>query len=207
MVLMNTFTTDWHFNEKLAFQLCAMSATVFTPKFFALLDALQPPEFPKHLAECAAETKHRSRKYMHQVYSKPCTEEPASGSQTFRLAAKLYALYDDVLVSDGIQEKIQAWKAAYLAARQQFLQEAPYKVKVSDIPSVPFKHCEDVPLSEYYHGIAHELLDYSDELDSWLDLYFTDEYDPDAQSSLFDEIVQIIADLRAMADEVEVLYF
>lgn len=202
MVLTDTNIMDWQFDEMPAFRLCAMSSTVFTPKFFALLDRVRQPDFPHHLAECAAETRRRCRRYVHQIFSSPAIKEPAD-PQTLRLAAKLYAIFDDILLAAPMEEKIGLWKASYLAAEQQLLQTASFKVDISDIPAIPPESSSGTSFRQLCCGMAGELLDYSDELEAWLDLHFVNEFDSYSEASPFDEVVQVISDLRSMAKEIE----
>lgn len=206
MVLTDTNIMDWQFDEMPAFRLCAMSSTVFTPKFFALLDQVRQPGFPKHLAECSAETRRRCRKLVHQVFSSPEIQEPAD-PKTLRLAAKLYAIFDDILLVAPMEEKISLWKASYLAAEQQLLQTASFKLDLSDIPAIPPEQNPDISFRQLCCGMSGELLDYSDELEAWLDLHFVNEFDAYSESAPFDEVVQVISDLRSMAKEIETVSF
>lgn len=205
MVLTDTNIMDWQFDEMPAFRLCAMSSTVFTPKFFALMDQVRQPDFSPHLTECAAETRRRCRKIVHQVFSSPAIKEPAD-PQTLRLAAKLYAIFDDILLAAPMEEKISLWKASYLAAEQQLLQTASFKLSISDIPTIPLKWGSDISFRQLCCGLTGELLDYSDELQAWLDLHFVNEFDPYSEASPFAEIVQVIADLQSIAKEIEAIF-
>ena len=159
MVLTDTNIMDWQFDEMPAFRLCAMSSTVFTPKFFALLNQVRQPDFSPHLTECAAETRRLCRKIVHQVFSSPAIKEPAD-PQTLRLAAKLYAIFDDILLAAPMEEKISLWKASYLAAEQQLLQTASFKLSISDIPAVPLERGSDISFRQLFCGLTGELLDY-----------------------------------------------
>lgn len=87
-----------------------------------------------------------------------------------------------------MEEKISLWKASYLAAEQQLLQTASFKLSISDIPTIPLKRGSDISFRQLCCGLTGELLDYS-------------------EASPFAEIVQVIANLQSIAKEIKAIFF
>lgn len=194
MILYNTDVIDSYFERNMVFRKYVMAITVLTPKLILLFDMIQlhyKEQDQKNLAEVAWRCRHKCTTYIHN-----CIANIADLNQSsLRLAANLYYLYDDVLVASSIQDKIKAWKTAYLIAERQVLKHAPVSISVSDIPFVPTDCCD---LST--EDIERELQDYSDEIEAWLDIYYEyDDFNDNDEQHIYDEIISIITDLRFLA--------
>lgn len=191
MILCNSDSIDQTFNYDAGLRRCVMATTVMTPKLILLLDMVQTQYKDSKAAEVAFLNRRKCINYIHNCISNVMNQSPT----TLRLAANLYYLYDDVLVTSSIRDKIIAWKTAYQIAEKQVRGSAPVKVTVSDIP---FLYTEFFLPKE---SIEQELNDFSDEIESWLDIYITEynDFDESDEQDIYNEIVSIMTDLRFLA--------
>lgn len=191
MILCNSNAVDQIFNYDARFRQCVMATTIMTPKLILLLDMVQAQYKDSTVAEVALQNRRKCTNYIHNCMSNVTNQSPI----TLRLAANLYYLYDDVLVTSSIRDKITAWKTAYQIAEKQVHGIAPIKVTVSDIP---FVHTDFFLPKE---SIEQELNDFSDEIEAWLDIYITeyDDFDESDEQNIYDEVVSIMTDLRFLA--------
>lgn len=191
MILCNSDAVDQIFNYDAKLRQCVMATTVMTPKLILLLDMVQAQYKDSKVAEVALQNRRRCTNYIHNCISNVTSQNPT----TLRLAANLYYLYDDVLVTSSIKDKIIAWKTAYQIAERQAYGIAPIKVTVSDIPFL----CQEFSLPK--ESIEQELNDYSDEIEAWIDIYITeyDDFDESDEQNVYNEIISIMTDLRFLA--------
>lgn len=173
-----------------------MISTTMTTKLLMLLDMLQQEYQEKRVTQLAAELRVRCKKCLHDSICasvKECMITP----DILRLAANLYSLYDNVLITATIPEKISAWKIACSIARQQHLDLAPFSLSIPQLPESKIEYCKLTPIQ-----ISDELLDYADEIDAWLNGYF-DEYDEYSEDKEFDVFVCILTDLQFLANVIQ----
>lgn len=190
MILCNSNTVDQYFERNTGLRQCAMATTVMTPKLILLFDMIQLQFQNSKASEVALQNRQKCISYIHNCFKNVTDQNPA----ILRLAANLYYLYDDVLVTSSIKDKINVWKLAYQIADRQIHGISPLKVSVSDIP---FLHTEFCVLTK--DSIEKELYDYSDEIEAWLDIYIEyDDYD-ESDGHTYDEIISIMTDLRFLA--------
>ena len=193
MILCNSDAVDKLFERDTRLRRCAMATTVITPKLILLLDIIQLKHQDSRIAEAALENRRKCANYVHN-----CMNVPEQNPAVLRLAANLYYLYDDVLVTSSIEDKVVAWKTTYQIAARQLYGASPVKISVSDIPFLHTEYCDLATES-----IERELYDYSDEIEAWLDLYMTDYDDYDESEhdgqDIYDEAVSIMTDLRFLA--------
>lgn len=192
MILCNSEAVDLSFEQDTRLRQCVMATTVMTPKLILLLDMIQLQYQNSTVSEVAQQNRRKCANYIHSCMSNVTDQSPA----ILRLAANLYYLYDDVLVTSSIREKIIAWKTVYQIAERQIQEVAPVKISVSDIP---FVHTELCNLTK--DSIEKELYDFSDEIEAWLDLYMTeyDDFDESDEQNIYDEMISIMTDLRFLA--------
>lgn len=189
MILSNSDQVDACFEQDTRLRQYVMAATVITPKLILLLDIIQL-KYPKSkISEVILQNRRKCTNYIHK-----CITNVTQLNQTaLRLATNLYYLYDDVIVLSSINEKIKIWKLIYQIAERQVLGHAPLKLTVSDIPFAENDYC-DLSIS----SIEKELIDYSDEIEAWIDLYL-DDYDDSEEQEIYTEIISIMTDLRFLA--------
>lgn len=190
LILCNSDAVDQTFDCDAKLRQCVMATTVMTPKLILLLDMIQVQYKDSKVAEVALQNRRKCINYIHN-----CMSNTNQSPSILRLAANLYYLYDDVLVTSSIRDKIIAWKTAYQIAERQVSGTSPVKLTVSDIP---FLYTEFFLARE---SIEQELIDFSDEIEAWLDIYITeyDDFDESDGQNVYDEIVSIMTDLRFLA--------
>lgn len=193
-MLTESFATLPHYREYV------MVSTIITAKLLDLLHIIGYSErYDTRLKRMADDLYQETL-----AYKKSVVMAAAANSQ-FSTSALLYASttydkYDKTLISASIEKKIEFWNQMMDKAIK--LQQ---RMPPNCILFTPFSHPigkEDL-IELTNEQIVEELLDYADEIDAWLDLYFTDEYDDFSDDGKFVETVRIIEGLKFIADKID----
>ncbi len=192
-MLTESFETLAHYREYV------MAATVITSKLLDLLRIIGYSErYDAQLKRMANDLYEDALAYKGSAVMAATSDSPFSISALL-YAGSIYDKYDRKLVSASIKKKIEIWNQMMDKAIK--LQQ---KMPPNCILFTPFSHSIDkTDLAELTDKqIAEELLDYADEIEAWLDLYFTDEYDDFADDGKFVDITKIMEGLKFMADKI-----
>jgi len=188
------------FNSSYIYREYVMAATIITSKFLDLLRIIGYSEhYDPQLMRMADDL------YQEALAYKGSTVMAASTDSSFSTSALLYAgsmydRYDKTLVSASINQKIEVWN--------QKMQKAIWmqqRMPSNRILFTPFIHTTAKDeLTELTNGqIVEELLDYADEIEAWLDLYFVDEYDDYANDGKFIDAIRIMESLKFISEQIE----
>jgi len=177
-----------------------MVATIITSKFLDLLRIIGYAErYDARLKKMANDLYEDALAYKGSAMMAATSDSPFSTSALL-YAGSMYDKYDRKLVSASIKNKIEVWNQ--MMGKATKLQQ---KMPPNCVLFTPFSHSIDnANLAELTDGqIVDELLDYADEIEAWLDLYFTDEYDDFADDGKFIDITKIMEGLKFMAGRIE----
>lgn len=170
-----------------------MISTVLTPKLISLFDLIEHQYKDEKIIHYTKKSREQCKKCIHKSIlsaSKSTGIEP----KVLRMSMHAYFIIDDAITTASIKEKIHYWNLCYAIACRQQQQVAPFQLKLPEF--VPL-NCGFVELSR--DEICMELEDYAEEIECWLDNYF--EYDDFSTDSRYDEIVEVMANLRLLASK------
>jgi len=198
MILQNEKDINSLFENDGAFRHCVMASIVMTPKLTMLLDIIQQQYKKGRIAQYAEENRRTCKQYINNALARAADSASVDVS-ILRTTANLYAIYDDAIIAAKIQDKITAWKTAYVIALRQKDELCPFRLENSLIPMSKMDFCQ---LSN--KDISNELLDYAEEIEAWIDVYFSEDFDNySAEDDAFDGILGIMASLRILASELD----
>ncbi len=175
-----------------------MAATTLTPKMFSLLDSLfQSDILNRHIIRRLDELKTDCKTSLLRSMIE-AGKQSRLPSRVFHRAAQFYALKDEVILMASIQEKILLWQLSLAEAYQEYLYCSSNKfLPITNIRKIPKTDIPDLSFQQ----IQEELIDYADELDAWLEIEFSDEYDDYIEQPEFDIFVKIAATIRVLSDQ------
>lgn len=175
-----------------------MAVTTLTPKMFSLLDSLfQYGMLSERILLRLSDLQTDCKKCLSTSIME-ASKQSHLPSKVFRRTAQFYALKDEAVLMASIQEKILLWQLSLAEAYQEYLYCSSNKfLPIANIRTILKADVPDLSFQQ----IQQELIDYADELDAWLEIEFSDEYDDYVEQPEFDMFVKIAATIRVLSDQ------
>jgi len=188
------------FETRVSYREYVMAATIITSKFLDLLRIVVYSEhYDPRLRRMADDLYQAAMAYKGSAVMAAATDSPFSTSALL-YASTMYDKNDKTLVSASIKQKIEIWNQKMQKAIWMQQRMPPNRILFT-----PFTHLitKDELAELTNEQIVEELLDYADEIEAWLDLYFVDEYDDFANDGKFIDAVRIMDGLKFLAERIE----
>lgn len=147
-----------------------MAVTTIAPKFLGLLDYISNVQTQDEIITLVSTLKCDCLTLL-SYYNNYLTGNLHIPNEALEITRNLFYLYDDITVSDSIENKIQAWKISYLVALRQVQNEVPLKIVFQPQPAVNPSELEPPD----YPEIKEELTEYYDEFCAWSDIHYIEE--------------------------------
>lgn len=147
-----------------------MAVTTIAPKFLGLLDYISNVQTQDEIITLVSTLKCDCLTLL-SYYNNYLTGNLHIPNEALEITRNLFYLYDDITVSDSIENKIKAWKISYLMALRQVQNEVPLKIVFQPQPAVNPSELEPPD----YPEIKEELTEYYDEFCAWSDIHYIEE--------------------------------
>ena len=182
------------YSQDLPFRLITMSATVITPQLMTILqDIIDAASWDSDLHRCASQTLQHcqdcSRHYLSNA-----SRQLGINTETLLLAQNLYGILESSILAASIEDKISLYQTVYLTALKQTENDLPYNISLQ---ACSFYQPSITAICNR-QNLAETINEYSEEIETWLDIQFADEYDDFTSQPDFDPITELMVALEML---------
>lgn len=170
-----------HYRDNVPLMRHILAATFVTPKLLSLFDWILTHFSNKKIQRLTVDTRKACKKFR----SRSCAKAPVENT-ILQLADAVYALYDDAIIVDSLEQKIKIWKIANAIACRQIQNSPPCKIQVVETIK-PGLYINDFSIE----SVDNKLVEYANKCQAWLNGQYIDSDD--------DEVTDIIIKLHLLA--------